>query len=1554
MIRRTLSCMLFAFLLLVPALARDFYWEDPQLLGTSDSRFPLSATNGVSSVILFQDVERINADRGRMWLSLRVYSGGEWIVRNRFAGPFAYEGEVPSIASITIDSRNAILVSAMTAVNTISVFVSRDLGASFTESHLNGNTSAVLAPCIFVRSDGGYLLFATRGGEDNFSLVYSRSDDGMSWSPYQIFGPSENKKRPFLPSHVVSGSSDIIVFQAFHEGETRSSYQLYSTRSSDRGNTWTNAEIITGFAESGAEAGSAAARFENYHNQRSRLMKTGGVISLVWERARTSSEKYSIYYATLGSQGQLSSQPERISSTDGYCYNPDIAELDGSPAVVWFDNRKGVNRIYMARKEGYLWSETDISRNSLDSVFGKIVSVGDNIEVYWQQSQGRAAQRVVRLAPDRSVRKASIVAENFKAGRKGRIDVLRASVAVPDDSSGVAGFSWAWGPLDKPEVPATILQLPEDNRLKVESNADGSWFLGVRVADYAGNWSEPSYIEYIRDTTPPAAPMIATPSLDEAGYLSSNSFSLSWSPSDDETIAGYSWSFDYLAPVSYLSVLARLAPGSQATAVSADSRTVTAPAMFDFASAAASKFAVSPPPSSIRGSSTSVSFTNRDNGIYALSVAAVDEVGNIGKPAVTYVVLNKYIPFTWITYVDSKVDETGTINLSIVGRGFTEGGAITEVYLDRDGKAPWDRSLSRSGGQFSVKGDRLISGISLSDVEEGSYRIALIHPVRGTYLSKPLLTVSAFGTVKFGDYRFEFTPPWKEALPEPAFALRPDSVLLYSVLAFAVMLFLFSVRGIAGTAREAISVRGEVRALITGDIMPSEKKKRSVTLRNRGVGLRFKLSFFTTALVISVVLIVSIPLGMQFSANQEKTLAQGLQSRVEVLLESLASGARAYLPSQNILELGFLPEQMAALSEARSATITGNGLDGSSTGIDYVWATNDGSIAEKISTQSLVYGKSQLVTDENAEIAKRATVLDEEAFKAVGELSEGIASLTLEGRELALKTDEESVTRRDEIQTITRQLEEKMNVELTRLSTSGMGSWPEYDPLSLSRDITRYVFYKPVLYRQGTDTKFVHGTVRLEISTESLLETVTQDRLVLIRTTVFVAVIAVLIGALASLVLASIIISPVRKLASHVAMIRDTEDKETLDGKYIKLRSRDEIGLLGETINDMTHGLVKAAAASKDLTVGKDVQKMFIPLEIDSRGHKITYGKSTDDNAEFFGYYEGAKGVSGDYFDYKKLDDRHYAIIKCDVAGKGVPAALIMVEVATLFLNYFKDWTYKKNGYKLDGIVSRINDLIESLGLKGRFAAFTLCIFDSVSGDVYFCNAGDNIVHIFDSGSKSLKTLKFPETPAAGVFPTDLVDMKGGFPVVKQHLNPGDVLFLYTDGIEEAKRLFRTKDLVVHMCAEPGLEKEAIHGTHTVGKDNEEMGPERVTEIVEAVFSRRPYSLYKWHNPEENEPLEFDFTTCEGTFEEAILALVSVEKIFRMYRDPKATEFDRVQVDRKVDQFLNGHFKQYPVYCGNRKDLPEYGEYLYYTNIREDAQYDDLTILGIRKKTGGR
>jgi serine phosphatase RsbU (regulator of sigma subunit) len=442
---------------------------------------------------------------------------------------------------------------------------------------------------------------------------------------------------------------------------------------------------------------------------------------------------------------------------------------------------------------------------------------------------------------------------------------------------------------------------------------------------------------------------------------------------------------------------------------------------------------------------------------------------------------------------------------------------------------------------------------------------------------------------------------------------------------------------------------------------------------------------------------------------------------------------------------------------------------------------------------------------------------------------------------------------------------------------------------------------------------------------------------------------AIVVGVVVALIFASIIIIPIKRLVQGVELIRDTEDKEDLKSHKIQVKSKDEISTLADTVNQMTTGLVKAAVANKELIVGKEVQKMFIPLDIGTTGGKGTTGKLYTDNIAFFGYYEGAKGVSGDYFDFQQLDDKHYAIIKCDVAGKGVPASLIMVEVATIFLNYFRDWTLQSKGIELDKLVYSMNDLLEERGFKGRFAALIIVILNVETGACYMCNAGDNIVHIYDSTSGHMFEKILPESPATGVFPSMLVEMQSGFQQIPHQVKPGDTLFLFTDGIEEAQRLFRDSTFQPIVCDQTGLSEGELHGNHMPGSGFEELGIPRIEEIIDAVFNRGTYTLEKYHNPVPEEKLTFNFSSCSGKVEEAVLALISVEKMFRIYPDPAATAEDKVAVDRNVDQFLRDHFEQFHLYFEHPMEQDEESDYVRYSHLKEEEQFDDLTILGVKK-----
>jgi serine phosphatase RsbU (regulator of sigma subunit) len=635
-------------------------------------------------------------------------------------------------------------------------------------------------------------------------------------------------------------------------------------------------------------------------------------------------------------------------------------------------------------------------------------------------------------------------------------------------------------------------------------------------------------------------------------------------------------------------------------------------------------------------------------------------------------------------------------------------------------------------------------------------------------------------------------------------------------------------------------------------------------------------------------------------------------------------------------------------------SITGYGVS-NTTFADHLWATNDPDILSKIDTADFEPGVSRLEDALSPLIENLAAEINGRARAAVGDLNASIAGLTREGLALSLLEDPESERQFENIQETIRGLEIRLTDTLADIARE-IRSEPRFPAQRLDTSAgASVIFYKPVMFRQGSEDAYFRGLIRLEVSIDSIIEQISERQRSLMRILMIVALTAIVMGAAGALALSALIIRPIKRLVSHVERIRDTDDKTKLEGVEISLKTRDELAVLGNTINDMTNGLVLAAKASEDLTIGKEVQKKFIPLEVDRDGNKLTTGFKDTKNVQFFGYYEGAKGVSGDYFDYLDLDGRYFAIIKCDVAGKGIPAALIMIQVATMFLNYFKAWKPAQQGMHIEEAVYQINDFIETLGFKGRFAAFTLALFDSETGEARFCNAGDNIIHLYDSSEKRMKTVTLPQSPATGVLPNYLVESRGGYQAQTLSLGHGDMLLLYTDGIEEAKRKFRNHLFQEILCAGgPDTDGEApagvIHANHSAGQGDEELGADRVEAIVNAVMNKQVYTLHKYHNPEGEIDLQFDFSSCAGTVEEAIMALVSVEKMFRVYRDPAAGADSRVLVDKKIDRFLQGHFRQYRIYCSQTREAPGSEAYMYYTHVKEDEQYDDLTMIGIHRK----
>ncbi|MCL1927653.1 MAG: SpoIIE family protein phosphatase [Treponema sp.] len=1512
-------------ILFVPKLsAQEMYWEEPRLFSSQSGSFPVSSYRKNIAAVAWQETTT-RADGGSIRVNVAVKQGrGDWITRPHIA-EYDYSGpSEPATLSIVVDDLGRILIAAAVSAGETDILISSNLGATFTQRRLEMGSESSVAPRIYTRSDGGYLLFVTRGSSrESLTLYYSRSDNGNTWSTFQPFITEQARTINFLPSHVSFNGREYVVYQS-QVRTTDLTFQLFFKSSGDNGRTWSNSVRVTSFRDPFVQDSQP----DQFDNQRPHLSVQQGQLFVVWER-RFRSGTPQIYGTKLMNNGSISGATDRINFNNAYCNNPIAMELKERTVVIWFDNsRYGSNRIMMSSQSPYGWEPgVDLSHDAGgEATFGRPVVSNDSLIIFWQATR-QNQNRIYSLAPDTSILKPQLIARNFTPGRRSGNSSAIIGWATPRAGSGIRGYAWSWSKNINDEPPREIMSSSVMPALELAASEDGTWYFSIIAQDFSGAWSDPVQVSFIRDTTPPPAASIIPPEIDDNGYLISNTFSMRWNTPPASDIAGYTWNLEFLGSSSVLPET-----GNALNRIAAERFPNVAQA-----------------PRTIMGPGNSAVYTNQDNGLWVFTVSAVDEVGNIGPPSRYFFKTNKFIPHTIVTYAETRQDEIGNMVMRILGRGFSDGGRITRVILDQDGQEPYDREYYLETGDFRILNDREITGIQVSDVPAGVYRILLYHSGRGMYVSPPIVSIDRTGTVKYGDYTQIWQPSWAQRLVRK-FQVDMTILALIAILIFCVVGFFASVRGISNAAAEGTAIRMETIALITGDIMPSEKKRRMTMIKRKGGGLRLKMASFTIALVILVVIMIASPLYVMMGRTQEATLLQGLYDRTRVLLEGIATEARVFMPSNNHLELGYLPSQSHVIPEAHYITITGAG-DEQTIFSDYVLATNDPAITEKINTAELEIGLSRLedtLTYRTSDIERE---MNSRAAAEIGDTSETINAFTREAIQLIELSNPtvEQRNRIDEIAITTQALQIRVSEALTRIS-GDIGSEPAFSTRSIKENTVRnYVFFKPILYRSSSDNVYYRGLVRAELSIESIIEQIRAAQWNILRVILPIALLAIAIGTVGALILSTLIIRPIIRLVSHVERIRDTDDKTKLEGVDIVIKSKDEIATLGNTINDMTHGLVKAALAASDLSLGKEIQKKFIPLEINREGNKLTSGFKDTKNVQFFGYYEGAKGVSGDYFDYQDLDGRYFAIIKCDVAGKGIPAALIMIQVATMFLGHFRRWKPTERGMHIEDLVYQINDFIEALGFKGRFAAFTLCLFDSQTGVVRFCNAGDNIIHWYDASEGKMKIVTLRETPATGVLPNFLVESKGGYMVQTLTIDHGDILFLYTDGIEEAKRRFRNTSFQEIVCEEG--EKDTPHATHTVGQGDEEMSPERVQDIIDAVMNKQVYTLHKYHNPEgENHDLKFDFTYCEGKVEEAIMAMVSVEKMFRMYKDPKAGADSRVLVDKKVDDFLRKHFIQYRDYCYDTMENPGNDAYMYYTRVKEDDQYDDLTILGVNRK----
>ncbi len=189
----------------------------------------------------------------------------------------------------------------------------------------------------------------------------------------------------------------------------------------------------------------------------------------------------------------------------------------------------------------------------------------------------------------------------------------------------------------------------------------------------------------------------------------------------------------------------------------------------------------------------------------------------------------------------------------------------------------------------------------------------------------------------------------------------------------------------------------------------------------------------------------------------------------------------------------------------------------------------------------------------------------------------------------------------------------------------------------------------------------------------------------------------------------------------------------------------------------------------EELKIAMRVQKSLLPHEL-----------INDENFEMFAFYESADEVGGDYYDYYKTSTDTTAVIMGDVSGKGTSAAFNMAQMKGVFHSLVQ--------LNLDSkaFLSRANSALSNCLEKTSFITAAYYIINAKEKTISFSRAGHCPALFYHHENKQTKFFK-NRGLGLGIVRNDsyheYVDIQ------EISYKPGDILFLYTDGIIEAKNL---------------------------------------------------------------------------------------------------------------------------------------------------------------------
>ncbi len=279
--------------------------------------------------------------------------------------------------------------------------------------------------------------------------------------------------------------------------------------------------------------------------------------------------------------------------------------------------------------------------------------------------------------------------------------------------------------------------------------------------------------------------------------------------------------------------------------------------------------------------------------------------------------------------------------------------------------------------------------------------------------------------------------------------------------------------------------------------------------------------------------------------------------------------------------------------------------------------------------------------------------------------------------------------------------------------------------------------------------------------------------------------------------ISSIIVVPLvinDKIIGVISIIRKDKGKVFTESDFTHIKTFADYTSISLNNLFVYMELLEKKEMERDLGIAANIQGKLLPEELPKL-------KSISVSA----FSVAAKGVSGDYYDAFQLKNGKIAIIICDVAGKGVPASLVMVMIRTIL--------HLIAGSANDAakIVSWINKGIFNQIELGHYATLSFLTFDPVKNEVEYSNAGHHPLLLYRKSKDKLIKIDTHGIPIG-------VEGSSKYQQKRFKVEKDDIILLYTDGIIEARNNKK--------------EEYGIESLLRIVKEQAELSPDELSKVI--------------------------------------------------------------------------------------------------------------------------